>query len=182
MKFEKTVNRIRIELQETFAAVDLWFDVEPQVRAYLPQAGRWSIDLILEHIALTNHFLMLTLEKQISKAEKRAAQMPIPDGESDLDLLNPIGERGSFGWERPDHMEPAGKSTSEEVRRQLTAQRDCCLQSIERIKDGVGSLVLTTMTVNGLGKIDIYQWVYFLVQHAKRHLQQMQAIQLEQES
>ena len=181
MKSEQTVERVRCELQATFAAVDSWFDIEPQTRAYLPQTG-WSIDQVLEHIALTNHFLMLTLEKQILIAEKRAQKMPIPDDESDLDLLNPIGERGSFGWERPEHMEPTGKPSSTEIRQQLTAQRDRCLDSLQRIKGGIGSLVLITMTVNNLGKIDLYQWIFFIAKHAQRHLQQMEAIQLEQKS
>ena len=181
MKFEQTVERVRRELQETFASVDSWFDIEPQKRAFLPKSG-WSIDQVLEHIGLTNHFLMLTLEKQILIAEKRAQKMPLPDGESDLDLLIPIGERGSFKWEHPEHMEPAGKSSSAEVRQQLTTQRDNCLDSLQRIKGGIGALVSITMTVNGLEKIDLYQWIFFITKHAQRHLQQMEAIALEQRS
>ena len=30
------------------------------------------------------------------------------------------------------------------------------------------------MTVNGLGKINVYEYSYFLAQHARRHLTQMQ--------
>ena len=29
------------------------------------------------------------------------------------------------------------------------------------------------MTVNDLGKIDLYEWLYFLAQHTRRHLQQL---------
>jgi hypothetical protein len=32
------------------------------------------------------------------------------------------------------------------------------------------------MSVNDLGKIDLYQWLYFLAQHARRHVQQMQEV------
>jgi len=35
------------------------------------------------------------------------------------------------------------------------------------------------MTVNALGKIDLYQWLFFLSQHARRHLQQLAAIEAE---
>jgi hypothetical protein len=35
------------------------------------------------------------------------------------------------------------------------------------------------MSVNDLGKIDLYQWLYFLGQHARRHLQQMQEVERE---
>lgn len=30
------------------------------------------------------------------------------------------------------------------------------------------------MTVNNLGKIDVYEYIYFLAQHGRRHLTQMQ--------
>ena len=32
----------------------------------------------------------------------------------------------------------------------------------------------TTMTVNELGKINVYEYVYFLSKHAERHIQQME--------
>jgi hypothetical protein len=35
------------------------------------------------------------------------------------------------------------------------------------------------MSVNALGRIDLYQWLYFLAQHARRHLQQMASIEEE---
>ena len=35
------------------------------------------------------------------------------------------------------------------------------------------------MTVNDLGKIDVYQYIYFLVKHAERHIVQM--LKIEQE-
>jgi len=34
-------------------------------------------------------------------------------------------------------------------------------------------------SVNDLGKIDLYQWLYFLAQHGRRRLQQMQEIERE---
>jgi hypothetical protein len=40
--------------------------------------------------------------------------------------------------------------------------------------NGEGILYKTTMSVNDLGKIDVYQYIYFLAQHAKRHLAQME--------
>ena len=35
------------------------------------------------------------------------------------------------------------------------------------------------MTVNDLGKIDVYQYLYFLAQHAKRHVGQMEKVEAE---
>jgi hypothetical protein len=33
------------------------------------------------------------------------------------------------------------------------------------------------MSVNDLGKIDLYQWLCFLAQHARRHLHQLRAVE-----
>ena len=125
---------------------------------------------------------MLTLKKQVAKAEQRSKTSPaIVDGESDLDLLDAIGERGSFGWERPEHMEPTGQRSSSEVRELMANQLERCISLLKRIEDGVGTLVLTTMSVNDLGKIDLYQWLYFIAQHARRHLNQLSEIRAELE-
>ncbi|MBN8787104.1 MAG: hypothetical protein J0I84_08435 [Terrimonas sp.] len=42
------------------------------------------------------------------------------------------------------------------------------------MKNGEGVLYKTTMTVNDLGKIDVYEYIYFLAQHGQRHVTQME--------
>ncbi len=182
MPYERTIASIRQSLKETFRDIDLWFDRPEELKNYQPTSGGWSIREVLEHISLTNHFLMLTLTKWVAIAMKRASRgVPIPDGESDLDHLNLIGVRGSFVWDRPTHMEPTGRLGSVEVRAVLAGQLSECLRMLEQMGRGEGSLCRVRMTVNALGKIDLYQWLYFLVQHARRHLQQMTANQAEYE-
>src|SRR4051794_11834274 len=156
MSFEQTTRTMRDTLCTVFAAVDAWFDHPEDLRQFRPAAGGWSIDQVLEHVTLTNHFLMLTLRKWVGIAEQRARRGdPIPEGESDLRRLDVIGERGSFGWVRPEHMEPTGKPTSAEVRATLRQQLGECVILLERIRGGVGALCRVTMTVNDLGKIDL---------------------------
>lgn len=180
MPYERTVAAVRQSLIDTFAEVDRWFDRPEDVRRFKPAAGGWSIDQVLEHVSLTNHFLMLTLRKWVEIAGRRAARGdPIGDGESDLRRLDVIGRRGSFGWVRPEHMEPTGRPTPAEVRATLRRQVAECLDLLGCLGRGEGSLCQIRMTVNDLGKIDLYQWLYFLTQHARRHLAQMAAAELE---
>lgn len=180
MSYECTVRTVRDTLGSVFEQVDAWFDQPAEMRTFRPTSGGWSIDQVLEHVALTNRFLMLTLSKGVELARRRALRGdPLPEGESDLDRLSVIGERGSFGWMRPDHMEPTGAARPDEVRVTLRSQLRECLCLLEGISHGVGALHRVTMSVNGLGKIDLYQWLYFLAQHARRHLQQMFAIEAE---
>ena len=180
MSHSQTIRTVRDSLCSNFAQLDRWFDHNEELRRYKPATGGWSVDQVLEHVSLTNHFLLLTIRKGVGTAEQRARRGdPVPAGESDLQCLHVIGERGSFGWERPEHMEPTGKLSSDEVQATLFRQLGECLILLERLDGGIGALCRVTMTVNGLGKIDLYQWLYFLGQHARRHLQQLAAVEVE---
>ena len=174
-----TVPAVRAALESAFGELDAHFDRPAGLLAFRPMAG-WSAPQVLEHVALTNHFLMLTLAKHAATALRRAARGETPAAsESDLAALDIIGERGSFDWVRPDHMEPTGAPSLGEVRATLAAQLAECLATLDRLSGGAGALVAVTMTVAGLGKLDLYQWLMFLAQHARRHLSQLGAIEAE---
>ena len=180
MSHERTTRTVRDTLCSVFAQIDAWFDRPEDLRQFKPASGSWSIDQILEHVTLTNRFLMLALGKWAAIAQQRVRRGdPVPTGESDLDRLLVIGDRGSFGWVRPEHMEPTGVPTSAEVRATLHRQLGECLIRLEQLGNDVGSLCRVTMTVNALGKIDLYQWLFFLAQHARRHLAQLAAAEAE---
>jgi hypothetical protein len=177
MPYQATIAAVRQALTDIFAEVDGWFDRPEELRRFQPPAGGWSIDQILEHITLTNHFLMLVIRRWTEKAIRKAQRgEPVPEGESDLARLDIIGERGSFGWVRPEHMEPTGVSPTVEVREKLRGQVGECLDLLAQLGQGEGALCQVRMSVNGLGKIDLYQWLYFLAQHARRHLWQMESV------
>lgn len=174
MPYERTIDVVRKSLLDTFEEVDHWFGRPDDCRNFKPAADAWSIDQVLEHITLTNHFLILTLRKWVEIARRRAARGDaILEGESELQRLDIIGQRGSFGWIRPEHMEPAGQHTPTVIRARMRQQLTECQDLLCQLGHGEGSLCRVRMTVNDLGKIDLYQWLYFLAQHARRHLQQM---------
>ncbi len=89
-------------------------------------------------------------------------------------IVQPASSGGSA-----EDMEPTGEPISSEVRANLHRQLGECLIQLERLDGGVGALCRVTMTVNALGKIDLYQWLFLLSQHARRHLQQLAAIEAE---
>jgi hypothetical protein len=45
---------------------------------------------------------------------------------------------------------------------------------LNKIQNGEGVLQTTMMSVNDIGKIDVYSYLYFLAKHAERHVSQMQ--------
>jgi hypothetical protein len=48
-----------------------------------------------------------------------------------------------------------------------------CVDILDRLRGGAGTLHKVRMSVNGSGRLDVYQWLYFLAQHAARHIDQM---------
>ena len=76
MDISALIANIRTLLQHTFASVDGWFDKPNALRAYLPYNGGWSTDQILEHIGLTNHFLLILIDKGAQKALNKSTQDP----------------------------------------------------------------------------------------------------------
>ena len=169
---------IRAFLIDTFSTIDTWFDKDADLRNYRPTNGGWTINEILEHVGLTNHFLIILIDKGTNKAlqniHKLDLQTELENYIFHRDKLTEVGLHKSFTWIRPEHMEPKGNKTLEEVRKQLKEQVTHCLHNLDRMKNGEGVLYKTTMTVNDLGKIDVYEYIYFLAQHGQRHVTQMQ--------
>jgi hypothetical protein len=89
--------------------------------------------------------------------------------------LAAIGVLRAFAWVRPAHMEPHhNKLPLPAIRQQLRAQLAQALGHLDELPNGEGLLYQTTMSVNNIGKLNVYEYCYFLAQHARRHLTQMQ--------
>jgi len=117
---------------------------------------------------------VIIVRKGYPKAIKRASKQNVEDAESDLNKIVPIGQRGSFVWIRPEHMEPTAAKSMSEVLEFMRRQQHESLEILEKLRDGEGSLYKVRMSVNDSGRIDLYQWLYFIAQHAKRHIGQME--------
>lgn len=177
MDIFRYIQDIKVHLKLTFDEVDGWFNKDKETLNYQPSNGGWTIQQILEHIYLTNFYLLILIEKGSKKAMKNSLHL---DLESEMKNYNfnkesfdKVGEHGAFEWIRPEHMEPKGEGSLDEIRNRITQQYLQCLQYLEVMKNGEGFLYKTTMTVNELGKINVYEYIYFLSLHAQRHITQM---------
>src|SRR4051812_4318200 len=177
MDIKPIIKEISESLKSTFSEIDLWFGREENLRNHKPASGGWNINEVLEHIALTNHFLLILIEKGTKKALQNVNDLDLEKEltsyEFHKDKLTEIGLHKSFNWMRPEHMEPKGEKSLPEVRKQLKEQLNQCLNYLDTMKNGEGALYKTTMSVNALGKIDVYEYIYFLAQHGQRHITQM---------
>ena len=65
MNIQELIIEIKNHLKQTFFEIDTWFVKDTKLREYKPLSG-WSINQILEHIGLTNYFLLILIEKMPS--------------------------------------------------------------------------------------------------------------------
>jgi hypothetical protein len=168
------INKIETDIVNTFKEINNWFDIAEKEINYSPQNGGWNIEQILEHISITNYFLLILIKKGTLKALNNSLNTDFSNELIGYDLewekLNTIGKHNAFKWNRPEHMEPLGKMSVSEIKENLKLQLNECINCLSQLKNGEGVLYKTMMSVNELGKIDVYHYIYFLVQHAQRHI------------
>ena len=181
-KMRNVIQVVREALLTNFRELDKWFDKDGDLLHFKPEAGQWNAREVLEHISLTNYFLLLIINKSTRRALDRkhtANTMVLPaDYHEKFEQIDVIGSR-SFGWIRSEHLEPSGLQGMHEIRTLLKQQFAQCMYNLSLLKNGEGRLVLTNMSVNHLGKLDIYQYIYFLTKHIERHIRQMERLQRE---
>lgn len=178
MKLEQYIQEIQIHLIDTHSKVLGWFNENEKIRNYRPVDKGWTIEEILEHISLTSHYLMILIDKGADKALRNVRNLSLEEMKREFDYelskIQDIGVHKSFDWIRPIHMEPQGEKLDYEIKKELIGQMNRCLNHLEVMKNGEGLLYHTTMTVNDLGKINVYEYIYFLSKHAERHIIQME--------
>ncbi len=176
MAYDETIKCVEEELNYTFDYLDAFFDLsEDRLQSRLNE-HEWLISEILEHITLTSHFLMITLKQSLDKVIRRAKELPIPDDNTKLDRIIEISDPDAFDWIRPEHMQPTGQVSHADVRATMKQQKAECLEILGKIRNGEGNLHRVRMSVQNLGKLNMYEWMYFLIQHAKRHCVEIERI------
>jgi len=171
MSAASTVGTVHDALVQVFSELDRWLELPgPHLEARPEYPGAWTVLEHLEHIGLVNHFLLLTIGKGCRKALRRAEVQAIPETESELAPLAPIADPDAIEWQPPAHMLPTGTTDPARLRALLEGQGRHCLELLAAMPGGEGRLCSIRMSVLGLGRLDMYQWLYFLAQHGRYHL------------
>jgi len=68
MEIGMLIAELQAELRATFAQVAAWFDKPASLREFVPADEGWTIDEVLNHIGLTNYYLLILIEKGANKA------------------------------------------------------------------------------------------------------------------
>ena len=68
MDIFRLIQDIKKHLKLSFDEVDRWFDIDNKTLNHQPSNGGWTVQQILEHIYLTNFYLLILIEKGSKKA------------------------------------------------------------------------------------------------------------------
>ncbi len=181
MNADEIISALYDLLAGTYRALAPWPGKDMRLRAYHAAASEWCINEILEHLALANRYLILLIEKGMKKALKMADPARIADALKEYrltwDRLEQIGVNDSFEWKCPAHMKPSGMMDAGDAWMELDAQRGTIIDALAELRNGEGVLRKTGMSVNRLGRLDVYQYIYFLLMHCRRHVGQMEEIE-----
>lgn len=141
---------------------------------YSPQNGGWSCAQVLEHVSLTNSFLLIIIRRHVDKALKANSLNSTP--QIQLDRLSRIGDPAAFKWPHPTHMTPSENPNISEVAKKLLEQFTECQALLAELGKSSGFSRSVNMSVDGLGKLNMYEWIEFLAQHGIRHIAQIDRV------
>jgi hypothetical protein len=163
-------------LESSLRAVTAWLDKPGTLLDFRPEPSAWTVREVCEHVALTNRFLLILVEKiatrSRSRSERGDAPPPLP---SPIASLTELASR-DFRWKHPEHMTPTGTVPLGDVRSELDAQRERARALIQSFPAGEGALHRIRMSVVGGedDRLDLYQFLEIVVLHADRHVRQME--------
>jgi hypothetical protein len=185
MRPEEIIDALRTQIETTFNQLFIWPSKDSKLRAFKSSGDFWNIDQILEHIYLANHYLLILIQKGAQKALQKARVRDVKIELTNYEISNPrleqIGINNSFEWESPKHMIPKNNKSPSEIKQGLLVQQRIVLENLLMLENGEGVLHKIRMSVNSLGRLDVYQYIYFLIMHVRRHVGQMEQIEGEYE-
>lgn len=155
MTFETIISTTKRELIQAFASLDAWFDRE-DLRQYDP-SGKWDTIQLLEHIVNINHELIVLMDKPIVEAKEYSYEYQ--EGSS-MDKLFEVREEEEYP--------PMGIRSENEICAELRWQLYQCLFKLKEFEQ-LGSR--NNLSRSGARQGMVFYYVYFLVEHVKRHLE-----------
>lgn len=174
------INTIETELKLTFDEIFKWFEIGNDLMHYSPNNG-CSIRKILEHISLTNDNLLTSIckgtIKSVQKSNRTGHTSHWVDCEMDMARVKVIEPQKMFRFASSSgalvealrrHME--SKKPVADIYLQLQKQLKECTNFLNQLQHGEGVLQ---------NQADVYHNLNFLVQHAKKHITQMEWVEIE---
>ena len=180
MTTDTIIVTIRNELIRAISSLDSWFDRDDAVMNHRSSSMGCSVRELLEHVMITNRFLLKFIdqgsEKAMSKRDNREIDNLLKNYCLESDTLSEGDVYRSFDWGNQYTGVSDGTASLDAVRSEIREQLDRCLIHLELLENGEGVLYKTGLPIAGVEKLDIYQNIHLLALHVKRQLSQLQKI------
>ncbi len=173
-----TITTTRRELTNAFDRLFDVFAVREDLLYHRPLNGGWSIYEVLEHVVLANHFLLRIVNKQAEKAMQQADRIGGLNKSQTYSLdkttVKNMELNGSYLWVPQQYTEPGGDTPLLELKISLHDQLEQAIQLLnnEKVLKAIEETYIT-------GKTDALHYLYFMVQHMYRHLEQVNRLKRE---
>ncbi len=166
---------LRARLHETFASLLRVTEEPEEFLRFAPAPGEWSGLSVLEHVTLTDRYLLRLAEKIARKCRARLARgEPWPKAAPRHEVLAQVAH-DRRPWRHPEHMTPTGSVSPAAVARRLHDDAAQVAAILDSIPPGAGTLHRIRISVlpEGEDRLDLDQMLDFLGRHAERHLRQI---------
>lgn len=139
-----------------------------------PEPDSWSAAEVLEHVLLTDRFLLMLIDKLAATCRRRRERGdPWPAHGPDFTAIEAIAAR-EYAWSHPEHMTPGGGRDGADLASALELDRERVLTLLGELPAGEGTLhrIRMSMVPREDDRLDLYEYVLVLVLHAERHVRQ----------
>jgi hypothetical protein len=175
MVMENVITKIRNELIRSISGIDAWFDKEALLD-HREASGTRTVRELLEDVMLANRYLLEIIDNGRTNSKEESLVVDVPMDK--YCLTSQALDQAAI--DRSVNMTYESRSglqvSMHEVRYEIREQLDRCLIHLELLMDGGGSLFTTSLSVGELGRLDVYQSIYFLAVHVRLSLGQLDII------
>ncbi|MEM6673240.1 MAG: DinB family protein [Planctomycetota bacterium] len=176
-QWKRALPALREGLEAAFGA--LIRDCEAPLEALdrVPPTAGWTRHEVLEHVALTDHYLLILIDKIADRTRRRLERGdPWPVHGPSFAPLQRLAS-SERDWEAPLHMVPSDPAPPMEITRRLDLDRKRCLALLDEFPSGEGTLHRIRMSVvDGDDRLDLYQYLEIVRLHATRHVAQIERL------
>jgi hypothetical protein len=169
MEIVQSIARDRLGLLEAVK------DLAPEQTDFRPEAGSWSVDDVLHHLALAEEASAKLMAFFRERAAKEAVGPDPSPGSSVLQSIETLVD-GTADQKAPapDRVTPRSKVEAPLALVRLESARSRILESLESLSTLDGAKL--TYRHPFFGELDLYQWLLIGGWHERRHTRQIERI------
>ncbi len=178
IKSSELIDQLEAEVRQIIADTAYLKGEDPGILLQQPQAGKWSVIQVIEHLNSYDRYYLLAIERSLEE-KKPAKEYFKPGflGDYFTKMMKP-GENGSIGFKMQspkDHRPPTHLDAFPVINDFIEKQQYLLeLLELARTKD-IGS-IRTPISISKLVKLKVGDTFRFLIAHKQRHFVQIRNV------